>query len=503
MKLWKALFNRMTFMVVMVLMEMMMLLFALRLFGEHFGWIEGVLRILSLGIVFYIINHSERLSYDLMWIVVIMLFPVFGSGLYLLLDANLLTSPVYRALNRATERARREYPQNEKVFAKAAARLPAYQGQMHYIQKASGFPVYENVRCDYFGLGEKGFPYMLKALKEAKEFIFLEYFIITEGVMWNSILEILKQKAAEGLEVRVMYDDLGSFTTLSWHYARKLAAFGIKCVPFNRVNPILSTIMNHRDHRKMMIIDGKVAFSGGVNLADEYINLKARFGHWKDNVIRIIGPAVWSYTVMFLTHWNAIRKEDNDFSVFRRDAPAEGESDGIIAPYGETPLDRENTSQRIYLNILNQCKHYCYIFTPYLIVDQDVLNALILAAKRGVDVKIITPGIPDKKLVWRITRSYYGKLLRGGVKIFEYSRGFVHSKVFVADDQVATVGTVNLDFRSLYLHFENGTYLLDAKAVMDIKRDFLDTLLLSSPASEQDGKSGVLVFILRLFAPLM
>jgi cardiolipin synthase len=295
--------------------------------------------------------------------------------------------------------------------------------------------------------------------------------------------------------------------TLSGNYARKLEEKGIKCISFNRINPILGIIMNHRDHRKIMVIDGKTAFSGGVNLADEYINVKVIHGHWKDNIIRITGEAVWSYTVMFLTHWNALRPEDENFEVFRCSEPIPGEKDGYIAPYGETPLDLEITAQNIYMGILNQAEDYVYIMTPYLIIDTELINALILAAKHGVDVRLMTPGIPDKKIVWDITRSYYSNLIRGGVKVYEYTPGFVHAKVFVSDDYTATVGTVNLDYRSLYLHFENGTYLYGSKKILDIKQDFLETLeqchLMTVKEIRSNPFKELLLSVLRLFAQLM
>ena len=348
---------------------------------------------------------------------------------------------------------------------------------------------------------------MLEEMRKAEKYIFLEYFIIEEGKMWDQMLEILEEKVKQGLDVRVMYDDVGSFMTLSASYAKQLEEKGIKCIPFNRINPILGIIMNHRDHRKIMVIDGKVAFSGGVNLADEYINVKVIHGHWKDNIIRITGKAVWSYTVMFLTHWNALHPEDADFEKFRCEDPIPGEKDGYIAPYGETPLDSEITAQNIYMSILNQAEDYCYIMTPYLIIDTEFINALILAAKSGIDVRLMTPGVPDKKIVWEITRSYYRQLIQGGVKIYEYTPGFVHAKVFVSDDYTATVGTVNLDYRSLYLHFENGTYLYNSKKVLEIKEDFLETQAKCHQVTLEETRNRplkelVLAF-LRLFAPMM
>ena len=507
MKIIKALFSRLTFMILMVVMEVLILVVIFKWFGRQAGWIESVLRILSVMLVLYIVKNSRHLSSDTIWIISIILLPIPGTIIYLLLDANLITSRTYKGIQISTGKSKKYYEQDEQVLQELYEKAPELKGQFAYISKSAGFPFYKNTGFEYYGLGDKGYPVMLKELKKAKKFIFLEYFIIEEGQMWNGILEILEEKVKEGVEVRVMYDDLGSFLTLSMKYADQLEAKGIQCIPFNRINPIIGIIMNHRDHRKIMVIDGKVAFSGGVNLADEYINVKVIHGHWKDNIIKITGEAVWSYTVMFLTHWNALSKQkDANFQKYKAD-PLPGKEDGYIAPYGETPLDNEITAQNIYMGILNQANQYCYIYTPYLIIDTELINALILAAKHGVDVRIMTPGIPDKRLVWYITRSYYRTLIEGGVRIFEYTPGFVHSKVFVSDDRIAAVGTVNLDYRSLYLHFENGTYLYGSEKILDVKKDFLEAADVSNELTLEESKNGpvveFLLSVLRLFAPLM
>ncbi len=265
--------------------------------------------------------------------------------------------------------------------------------------------------------------------------------------------------------------------------------------------------MNNRDHRKIMVIDGRVAYSGGMNLADEYINISSPYGHWKDNGIRVEGEAVWNYTVMFLTMWNAIKKQDRDFTIFKDSSFDKKHENGYIVPYGETPLDHEITGEDIYLNIINQSHHYVYIFTPYLIIDTDLINALSLAAKRGVDVRIIIPGIPDKKLVYALSESYIEPLMRSGVKVYKYTPGFIHSKVFVSDDHVATVGTINLDYRSLYLHFECGLYLEDVACIKEIKKDLDETILKSHKVTKKEATPGffknIWQSLLRLFAPLM
>ena len=507
MKILKMLFNRVTFMIVVVIVEVFLLLQFTRWFGSVAGWIEGVLRLFGVIIVMLIVKNSKHLSSDMMWIILIMVAPILGTALYLFLAGDMVVSKTFRSLVQTTGASRKYYVQAPDVLKELEEKFPENKGQFRYISTSAGFPFYENTGFDYYPLGDIGYPVMLEEMRKAEKYIFLEYFIIEEGQMWDQMLEILEDKVKQGLEVRVMYDDVGSFMTLSAYYAKRLEEKGIKCIPFNRINPILGIIMNHRDHRKIMVIDGKVAFSGGVNLADEYINVKVIHGHWKDNIIRITGKAVWSYTVMFLTHWNALRPEDEDYEKFRCEDPVPGEKDGYIAPYGETPLDSEITAQNIYMSILNQAEDYVYIMTPYLIIDTEFINALILAAKSGVDVRLMTPGVPDKKIVWAITRSYYRQLIKGGVKIYEYTPGFVHAKVFVSDDYTATVGTVNLDYRSLYLHFENGTYLYDSKKVLEIKEDFLETQEKCHQVMLEETKNRplqeLILAFLRLFAPLM
>ncbi len=506
MKLFRRLFNRMYLMILLALFEILIVVFLIYRFNSRIGWIETLLRFIGVGIVFYIIRHSRHLSSDMMWIVTIMLFPIPGTVAYLLLGANLITSRTFRNLVSETAKAAVYYKQDKKILYEAFESDYEMKGQFSYISDTAGFPFYKNTGFDYYPVGEDGYPVMLEELRKAERFIFMEYFIIEPGKMWDSFMEIFEEKIRQGVEIRVMYDDMGSMNTLPLSFVYEMEQKGIKCMPFNRINPIIGVIMNHRDHRKIMVIDGKVAFSGGINIADEYINQKRRFGHWKDNVIRITGEAVWSYTVMFLTNWNALRHEDEDYNFYRAE-PLEGEADGFIAPYGETPLDGEITAQNIYMNIVNQANDYCYIATPYLIIDTEFINALVLAAKRGVDVCLITPGIPDKKIIYSITRSYYEPLIAGGVKIFEYTPGFIHSKVFVADDTVATVGTVNLDYRSLYLHFENGTYLYGSTKIDDIRDDMLDTIRKSSRVHPGDIKTNLLketfLSVVRLFTPLM
>ena len=337
----------------------------------------------------------------------------------------------------------------------------------------------------------------------------MEFFIVGEGKMWNSILKVLEEKAAAGVDVRFIYDDFGCVSLLPPAYSLILESKGIKSFAFNRFIPLWSLVMNNRDHRKIAVIDGHTAFSGGVNLADEYINEKVRFGHWKDTGFMLKGEAVWNYTVMFLRMWNAHRHTDESYEAFRPHVwhPEAFEGQGFIQPYSDSPLDDERLGENVYLNILNRAKDYVYIFTPYLIVDHEMQTALCLAAKRGVDVRIMTPGIPDKKTIFQLTRSYYPVLLKAGVRIYEYTPGFLHAKSFVCDDEAAVVGTINMDYRSLYLHFECGTFFYQNPLVMDVKRDSLTTMEKGREIALSDTRQGffgsLFCAVLRVFSPLL
>ena len=499
-------FGRILIILLAVLVQLAFHLAVIRWLRDKYEWIETILHVLGAFITLGILKNSRHLSSDILWILLINALPIAGTILYLFLGANLFVSSTYKKIKESESDSRRYYRQDERIMQTLKKEAPENYGQFEYISRFAGYPVYKNTGFDYYSWGQEGYEVMLEELRKAQKFIFLEYFIIEKGTMWNQILEILEDKVKHGVEVRVIYDDLGSFFVLPSDYADQLEAKGIRCIPFNRISPILNIIINHRDHRKIMVIDGKVAFSGGINLADEYINVREKYGKWKDNIIRITGEAVWSYTVMFLTHWNALRKTERTFLSYRNQ-PKRGKNDGFIAPYGETPLDNEICAQNIYMNILNEADSYCYICTPYLIIDTELINALILTAKKGVDVRIVTPGIPDKKIVFQVTRSFYSQLMEGGVKIYEYDPGFVHAKVMVSDDCSATVGTVNFDYRSLYLHFENGTYLYRSEKIAEIRDDLLSMMEDGHEVTPEECRHGLLreLFwaVLRTVAPLM
>lgn len=490
-----------------LLIQLTWFFFAAFRLSEAFVPINILLNLVSLFVVLYIINRNSNPTVKLAWIVPILFIPLFGGIIYLMFGGKSPTRNMRRKLERSAARLHPLKPDHSALCEEIFEADPAAGGQIRYLNN-NGFPVYHNTESKYFELGDTLFPVILEEIEKAEKFIFMEFFIIAEGRMWHSILDVLKRKASEGVDVRLLYDDVGSLTVLPYGYDRELEKAGVHCIAFNTFKPVLSIVMNNRDHRKILVIDGKVGFTGGINLADEYINEKVRFGHWKDTAVMLRGEAVRSLTLLFLEMWNAFRPTDSSFEQFMPcfEEDEHPESDGYVLPYGDSPLDDEILAENVYLNIINHAKRYLYIFTPYLIIDNETITALRLAAKRGVDVRIITPAIPDKKNIFHLTRSHYGVLIESGVKIFEYTPGFVHAKSFVCDDEIATVGTINLDYRSLYLHFECGVFFYKSSIVSEVRVDFLKTQDVSTPAKIMQKPVGLFrglyYAVLRLFAPL-
>ncbi len=472
-------------------------------FYKYLGIINLFYSLISILIVLGILKNSTRLSNDLPWIILILIFPIFGTILLITLGKNYSRNKLLRNIFKYENEYKKYLNQESKVVKEVQEKE---LDNIQYLMNRTHHFVSTNNKITYYDFGEKFYPELLKELKKAKKFIFLEYFIINEGTMWNGILDILKEKANEGIDVRIMYDDMGTIALLSTNYAKKLANFGIKCISFNKLSPFRGIFMNNRDHRKMTIIDGKVAFSGGVNLSDEYININSRFGIWKDNGIKIEGDAIWNMTIMFLSLWNANIQEDTDINKFRYSFAKTIKKDGYVIPYGVAPLHKDLIGEDVYINMINSAKKYLYIMTPYLIIDTDMINALCRAAKRGVDVRIIVPGIPDKKIVYTQTTSFFKVLYDSGVHIYKYTKGFVHSKIFLSDDMRSVVGTINMDYRSLYLHFENGIYMEQVSTLKDIRKDFENTFKDCKKLDNEDVKTGFIKSIwqsiLRLFAPL-
>ncbi len=469
------------------------------------GFIHFCLSVLSLIFVLYIITKQDESTYKILWLLVILSFPLPGALLYLLFGNKRTTRPLRKKLDKAPPLPQDTYDSSPLHAALAAddKRLDATFG---YMEKITGFPLHVNRSARYYPLGEDMFPDMLSELKKAEKYIFIEYFIIENGLMWDSITEILAEKARLGVDVRVLYDDLGSISTYTKKDAKKLRAKGIRCVSFNPL-VVLKGTLNCRDHRKMLIIDGKVAFSGGVNLADEYINHIEKYGHWKDIGFMLRGEAVQSYVRMFMRFWNAFGGDAVPDTYLTSAAECdESTSDGLILSYYDSPLDADAVSNELYIDLLSQAKETAWFFTPYLMPGNSLLDAFVGAARRGVDVRIIMPGIPDKKLVYRMSRSFYPVLLEAGVKIYEYTPGFVHAKASLVDGVVGTVGTVNLDYRSLFLHFENNSLFYKSSLLCELKKDFLETEEKCVERTLQNIEKGfgkwLIDGMLRIFAPL-
>ncbi|RHT25468.1 cardiolipin synthase [Clostridium sp. AM32-2] len=513
--LFRIIFGRTTFVILGLLLQIAFFFSIFRWLGNyiHFVYITYVL--VSSSVVIAILNRPMDSSFKMAWIIPVLLIPIFGIILYVFVQVQFQTRALARRVNLSVEKTKPYLVQDPQVQKRLRAASVRGSRLVDYMNHIAGFPVYENTAAKFFPLGEDMFEQLMEELKAAKHFIFMEYFIIDRGYMWDSILEVLRQKAEEGVEVRVMYDGMCCLMLLPYHYPQKLENMGIRCQMFSPIKPVLSTHQNYRDHRKVTVIDGHTAFTGGVNLADEYINRKERFGHWKDTAIMIKGDAVKSFTMMFLQMWDAASsKSKNEENYEQYLVPAdyklpEGyKADGFVMPYADSPLDEEQVGEQVYLDILNQAKSYVHIITPYLILDDGMKNAMAYAAKRGIDVKIIMPHIPDKKYAYLLARTYYPELIASGVKIYEYEPGFTHAKIFVSDDEKAAVGSINLDFRSLYLHFECGTYLYRNSTVADVEKDFENTLEKCIPVTLKDcaqynwfgTKAGR---FLRLIAPLM
>ena len=508
-KWFRVLFRRRVLVIFLIVVQMATIIYYIANQSMQSQVLSWILTGMSIIISIHITTKKDKGAYKLSWVLLILIFPIFGGVFYILFNFQTGTKQFSKRLTKIQKESRNKFLISENIIEEACEQAPDHVPQINYLQNFAGFPVYKNTKTKYLSPGEEKFAELIEQLQKAEKYIFLEYFIIQEGTMWNTVLDILKTKVKQGVEVRLLYDDMGCFFLLPTDYPKQLEKMGIQCAIFNTFKPFLTAKQNNRDHRKIASIDGKVAFTGGINLADEYINTFEKHGHWKDASIMVEGEAAWSFTIMFLQMWSFCKKVDINYETYYpwKEEPCFFESDGLVQPYADSPMDTENVGEHVYLQMINNAKKYVYITTPYLIIDDSMVSALSLAAKSGVDIRIITPHRWDKMFVHFTTRSYYRDLIRAGVKIYEYSIGFIHSKTFVSDDTTATVGTTNLDFRSLYLHFECGTWLYKSSAVMDIKEDFINTLELCQEIHEEDCKTNIFVKMLqevfRLFAPLM
>ncbi len=509
-KICKLIFSRLFIVVLGMAIQFFWLLNLLYRFSYQFTFVNLGLRILAIIMALRIVSRWMNPSYKLAWTFIILMSPVLGLLIYFVFGRSELTKRTRVKMERVHEEIVPLLVQNPDYQKELEEIDPIVASQSAYLSDWAQFPVYKKTATEYYPCGEEMFPKMLEAMESAKEYIFLEYFILEYGTMFDRVIEVLERKVKEGVDVRLIYDDVGCVTTLPANFYVDLQKKGIKCAAFNPFRPVLSIIMNNRDHRKILVVDGNIAFTGGINIADEYINKKERFGYWKDTGIRLEGEAVWSFTCMFLEMWNYITHSTEDYLRYRPKELSElpFRTDGFVQPYGDTPLDKENTSENVYMNIINKARRYVYIFTPYLIVDQELLISLCNAAKCGVDVRIITPGIPDKKMIYLLTQADYQRLIENGVKIYQYTPGFLHAKCFVSDDTIATVGSINLDYRSLYLHFECGVFLYQSDAVMQVKKDMEETMAQSEQVTLEFCRHRALPIrlmqsVLRLLAPLL
>lgn len=506
----KVMFHRVTYLLVAFLLQVALILGVLWGFQAYFVVFYGLSILLSIAVVIWVINKNIHPEYKLVWVIPILLFPIFGGLFYLMMAQNRVSRNARRKMGYLMGKSGEVLPKNKEIPKELEGLNRDAANQIRYINDYGLYPPYRNTKTRYLATGEEKFKILIEKLREADSFIFLEYFIIAEGKLWKELLAVLKQKVAEGVEVRVIYDDVGCMLTLPKKYNETLEAMGIKTCVFNPVIPVLSSLHNNRDHRKIAVIDGKFAFTGGINIGDEYINEYEKHGHWKDSAIMIEGEGVWSFTVMFLTLWDYLRKEEEDFLHFKyqsSDNEVE-EAPGVVQPFFDSPLDGETVGENVYLNLITKAKDSIYITTPYLILDHGMLTALTSAAKSGVDVRIITPYVPDKWYVHKVTRSYYGMLINSGVKIYEYTPGFIHSKTFLVDNEYGVVGTINMDYRSLYLHFECGVWMYRVSSLEDMKFDFFETLKKCHQIGfkELSGSSWPRVLgrsVLRLFSPWM
>ncbi|MBR3342799.1 MAG: cardiolipin synthase [Solobacterium sp.] len=474
-RIGRILFSWTSIIIVLLIIGVLAVFSVFQWFYDWLSTITAGIFIFDILVIIYLVNSKMDSSGKITWLLIISAIPVIGALLYMYtrLDFGFISIKSYFQDERTVSR---DYINEDNFAKKELKKLDSDAGgTAAYVSSTGNYPVFQNTSVKYYPLGEYKWQDMLKDLEKAQKFIFLEYFIIGEGLMWGSILHILAEKVKAGVEVRVMYDGTCEFTTLPHNYPERLKKLGIQCKMFSPLTPILSTSYNYRDHRKILVIDNQIAYNGGVNLADEYINHIERFGHWKDTAIRLEGDAVQSFTMMFLEMWN-LTEHEVKVAEYMKVKPVPVTSDGYVMPYADTPFDDFRTGESVYMDLLYQAGRYVHIMTPYLILDDEMVMALRTTALKGIDVRIILPGIPDKKVVYQLAKTYFRILKEAGVRIYTYTPGFVHAKVFVSDDIKAVVGTINLDFRSLYHHFECATYLYGSSCIADIEQDFMETL---------------------------
>ena len=503
--------KRLIFTAVSILLEIVFLLFLFTKVSESATIIDWATRIVAIFLVLGLYSMDKTSSMKMPWIILMLAFPILGVSLYLLVGLNGSTKKMRARYEEIDKKLLPYLPDNRQILEWMKKESPQAGAIASYLTNYSFYPVYQNTDVTYYDEAIKGLDAQLEDLSKAEKFIFMEYHAIEDEEAWQRIQTVLEDRVKAGVEVRIFYDDMGSIWFVNMDFATKLKSLGIKCRVFNPILPGLNMFLNNRDHRKITVIDGKVAYTGGYNLANEYFNITHPYGIWKDTGIRMEGDAVKSMTVAFLEMWNAagnVKSKELVPEKYVIHYAYKAQQRGYVQPYADSPLDGEQVGEEVYISMANKAEKYCWFITPYLIITDEMTHALTLAAKRGVDVRIITPGIPDKKMVYSVTRSFYHNLVKHGVRIYEWTPGFCHAKMSVADDKMATCGTINLDYRSLYHHFENGCFLADCDAVLEIRDDLIRTMGESREVTEQykEGRSAGLrlgQLILRLFAELL
>jgi len=506
-KFFRVAFSRPVFTGLFIVLQLCALLLVVVLLNEYFLLFYAANLLLSVVLVFRIVSRNGNPAYKIAWILPILALPIFGTLLYVVFGRDTLTKREKQRMDFVTEKYQNVMLSSESDTSPTLP--PDALCMSNYIRSTAFAHAYGDTEARFLPLGEIMHEEMLKALEAAEKFIFLEYYIVSPGIMWDSIHEILKRKAAAGVDVRMIYDDWGCMFRLPDGYDRQLEEEGIRCSVFSRFKPELSSRFNNRNHRKICVVDGAIGFTGGINISDEYINASPRCGHWLDCGIMLKGRGVYGLTTMFLSMWDVIRHEDDDFSQY---APDEAfcrtiHAPGCVQPFMDSPLDDHAVGENVYLQIINRATRYVYINSPYLIVDNEILTALCAAAQSGVDVRIVTPAICDSRIVHEITRSYYEQLIRAGVKLYEYTPGMVHAKTFVSDDRVGVVGSINLDYRSLYLHYECAVWMFETTAIAEMKEAYMSevaqsTFITADTCREQRRGKRLLRAILRTLAPL-
>ncbi len=465
---------------VVILLQLFLVFFLARTLMYQAIYAYIIIEMAAVLEIIRMVSKNKNSSYTIAWIIIIFLLPVSGHILYILWGRSDTNGRRNRRTLAAINRGNTFLFQDEAVREELGKEHP-YRHRISAYLERKHFPVYQKTQCRYFPLGEHQFDAMIQDMEKAERFIFLEYFILNDGILWDRILEVLILKASRGVEVRLMFDDLGSIVTAPDNLIKTLQSYGIQAIRFNPVHKWISNLyINYRNHQKITVIDGIIGYTGGTNIADEYANLDQKYGHWKDTAIRLEGDAVWSLTVTFLQMWEAETREEEDYGRFRSIFTGAVEDHGFFQPFTDGPVNNpDNPAEVLYRNMISGAEDYVYITTPYLVINNTMTEILCTAAQGGIDVRIITPKIPDHWYVHMVTRSNYRELLEAGVRIYEYTPGYIHAKTVISDDEHAVIGSINMDFRSFYVHFENAVWICGDDVLKDIKADMLEIFAIS------------------------